>query len=245
MGTGHRSFGRIRNGEAGTSTTQVHPDWRRLRGRHLGERDVPSSTCESTRRTIATPGVRLGNSGSGTPEGDGSELNEGASSAEVVPLESHNVIDQSGQPQHVADRSAPYSDARPSGYLEYSWSGPLPHAADLAAYNDVQAGLADRIVRMAEREQDHRHSMDLQELRQPFELARRGQSYGLASLLVLAALAGYLAYLGHPGWAVVVGSIDFLAIVAVFVTGKNPSDDKTPKLPEASETSGSQDQPTE
>lgn len=39
-----------------------------------------------------------------------------------------------------------------------SYSGPIPPAAELKAYDEVVPGLAERIARMAEREQDHRHT---------------------------------------------------------------------------------------
>lgn len=44
-----------------------------------------------------------------------------------------------------------------------SFSGPLPPPALLEAYERTQAGLADRIVRMAESEQSHRQGLERRE----------------------------------------------------------------------------------
>ena len=78
---------------------------------------------------------------------------------------------------------------------------------------------------MAEREQNHRHGIEILEVQQPFILAKRGQALGITALFLIAALAAYLAYLGHAGWAAAVGSIDIAAIVTVFVTGKLTRDE--------------------
>jgi uncharacterized membrane protein len=96
-------------------------------------------------------------------------------------------------------------------------TSPLPSASELAEYKQIGADLPNRIFTMAEEEQRHRFKMQEQELKQPYVLARRGQLFGLLSLAFLVSLAVYLAYLHQPGWAVSLGSLDFVAIVAVFV----------------------------
>lgn len=46
----------------------------------------------------------------------------------------------------------------------YSFSGPLPPPAMLAAYDKVQSGLGERIVRMAETEGNHRRQQEEKQL---------------------------------------------------------------------------------
>ncbi|AUG76102.1 hypothetical protein CFP65_1198 [Kitasatospora sp. MMS16-BH015] len=101
-----------------------------------------------------------------------------------------------------------------------SRSGPLPDARELQSYEQVHPGAANRILSMAEREQRHRHDMEERIVTQPFRLARIGQGCGLAAVLLLGALAAYLAYLGEGGLAAVVAALDIAAIVTVFVTGQ-------------------------
>ncbi|MBI1739603.1 MAG: DUF2335 domain-containing protein [Acidobacteriales bacterium] len=40
------------------------------------------------------------------------------------------------------------------------FSGPLPHPEDLAKYEQVLPGSADRIIRMAERQAEHRQNLE-------------------------------------------------------------------------------------
>ena len=110
-------------------------------------------------------------------------------------------------------------------------SGPLPPARQLAEYNEVLPGLADRIVRMAELEQQHRHEVEYANMALPYVLARRGQTLGLAAMVFFLAFAGFLAYRGAPGWAALVAGIDIAAIIALFVAGReakpDPADEDT------------------
>ena len=41
------------------------------------------------------------------------------------------------------------------------WSGPLPHPDDLDRFNLVVEGSAERILRMAEEQQSHRHKIEI------------------------------------------------------------------------------------
>lgn len=76
--------------------------------------------------------------------------------------------------------------------------GPLPSPVLLGQYDQVKPGLAERIVRMAEREQHHRHAMDKAEIEAPHELARRGQWFGLVVTLLSSGLPSTLRGLGIP-----------------------------------------------
>ncbi|MET7661180.1 DUF2335 domain-containing protein [Streptomyces sp. NPDC005463] len=98
--------------------------------------------------------------------------------------------------------------------------GPLPDPQQLVEYENVLPGAADRIIAMAEREQRHRHDLQQAGLKQRFAITRNGQRSGLTALAIMAALAAYLGNIGHPGWAVVAGSLDIVAVVTIFVVGK-------------------------
>ncbi|MGW4813236.1 DUF2335 domain-containing protein [Kitasatospora cineracea] len=138
-------------------------------------------------------------------------------------------------------------------------AGPLPSPSVLAGYEKVQAGLAERIVAMAEKEQEHRHSLESTDLRQSYRLAHAGQYAGVFALVVMAALAAYLGFLGEAGWATAVATLDIAAVVGVFVTGQlssrsesssskdsQDSDSDRGELPSGSDTDtrpGEQDSP--
>jgi uncharacterized membrane protein len=66
---------------------------------------------------------------------------------------------------------------------------PYPAPADLAAYDTISPGLALRIVETAEREQAHRHAMEVRIVDKTFAERRLGQHYGLA-IGIVAIIAG-------------------------------------------------------
>ncbi|MFF0293055.1 DUF2335 domain-containing protein [Kitasatospora sp. NPDC004614] len=117
--------------------------------------------------------------------------------------------------------------------VERRHRGPIPSPTLLAEYEQVQAGLAERIVAMAEREQGHRHELERTDLKQDYKLARGSRTTGLIALVVMASLAGYLAHLGHPGWATAVGTLDIAAVVGIFVTGQLRSGSQEAETTEA------------
>ena len=58
--------------------------------------------------------------------------------------------------------------------------GPIPSPEVIAGYEKVLAGSADRIIRMAEKEQDHRHKLQLQNQSQLVRLTFIGQLFAFA-----------------------------------------------------------------
>jgi uncharacterized membrane protein len=80
------------------------------------------------------------------------------------------------------------------GYLvraEYLYLGPLPDAGQMEHYERIQKGSANRLISMAESEEDHRHTME-----------RRGQIIG-AGLPVFFVLVGAVVFLITGSWAAV------------------------------------------
>ncbi len=70
------------------------------------------------------------------------------------------------------------------------FEGPLPPPADLKQYDEVSAGFAERIVQMAEKEQDFRHR-DTDRIRGiQRKIIGRGQVFGF--ILSLAIILGGL-----------------------------------------------------
>ena len=80
--------------------------------------------------------------------------------------------------------------------------GPLPRPRDFAEYDSVLPGAAERILRMAEQEQSHRHSMEKEEARQygqyldsDIKVIFRGQWF--AFILISALIAGSVLLLSQ------------------------------------------------
>jgi uncharacterized membrane protein len=80
---------------------------------------------------------------------------------------------------------------------EVTWQGPIPPPEILSRMNDVVPGAAERILRQAEKEQDHRHLMQ-----------RRSQTFPLYDQIVARVSALLFAFgcLGVIWYAVSVGA---------------------------------------
>lgn len=83
------------------------------------------------------------------------------------------------------------------------WSGPLPPATELEQIDQIIPGGADRLLRMAEKEQTHR-----------IEDAKRGQYLGW-SLAAGAVMAAVVVSLCHGPWQVPVALVGIPVLGAV------------------------------
>lgn len=78
------------------------------------------------------------------------------------------------------------------------WAGPLPPPSVLSGFNDVVENGAERVFRMAEKEQEHRVSYERAELEATRRDFRRGQVIG--GVLAFSCVAASLLF-GLPGGA--------------------------------------------
>lgn len=91
--------------------------------------------------------------------------------------------------------------------------GPLPPADLLNRYDETTRQI---IVQMAVDEQRHTHQMQAKSLDGAIWKDRRGQVFGLLIALTGLLVAGFVATFS-PTAAAVIGSIDLLGMVALFV----------------------------
>lgn len=101
-----------------------------------------------------------------------------------------------------------------------SHSGPIPSAEELEHLERVQSGLADRVVSMAEKEQQHRHSTLESVVDKEFTFRKRGQWFMLAALILLLLAVALLALLGDTKSAAWLGGATIVAVVSVIVSGR-------------------------
>jgi len=101
------------------------------------------------------------------------------------------------------------------------YSGPLPKPEDLAKYEQVLPGSADRIIRMAEQQATHRQSLE----KVVVESNVAVQKWGLvcAFVIALSAIVGgillSLKGMSGVGLASIIGAL--AALVGVFIYGKS------------------------
>jgi len=95
--------------------------------------------------------------------------------------------------QIVADRIQ-QNEAQTIKAVYQQFSEPIPPPQILSAYEQVQAGFAERIVAMAEKEQSHRQGLETQALTASIPIQKRGQTFALLLSLLILSLSGFLIY---------------------------------------------------
>jgi uncharacterized membrane protein len=104
------------------------------------------------------------------------------------------------------------------------WNGPLPPPAALEQFERIIPGSAERILRMAEKEQDHRVAQETDGLAADIEDTRRGQWFG--GLVAFSAIVGAVlnSVLGGPWQAsVALVGVPILSAVHAFIRGRESS----------------------
>jgi uncharacterized membrane protein len=121
------------------------------------------------------------------------------------------------------------------------FSGPLPLPSLLQGYENACPGAADRIIKMAEQEAEHRRNTETyivnagaEDSRREFSEARLGQISAL--VIVLASIGGaiFLGINGHEVAASAVGLGAVGSVVTTFITGresKTKGEVEPPALP--------------
>lgn len=104
--------------------------------------------------------------------------------------------------------------------ISRSHSGPLPSPEDLAHYSQLIENGAERIMKMAEQEQQHRLARQTKNDNAVNRLNANGQIFGFVSVLLVIAFSISLLIAGHAGLAAAVITGTMVSIAGVFVLGK-------------------------
>lgn len=99
------------------------------------------------------------------------------------------------------------------------FSGPLPPAKELARYNDIIPNGADRIMSMAEKEQQGRHDFE----REALGIQKTGQTFGLIAIVVFFVFSFYLVSEGHANYGAWLMGGGAVTIAAAFISGRKNS----------------------
>jgi len=104
--------------------------------------------------------------------------------------------------------------------------GPLPAPDVLERYEQASPGLAERILLMAEREQQERLANNKAIIEAQHRAARaanhnivRGQVFALSSVLLVCCLCGYFAWLGNVEAASSAAKWIIVSLAGVFISG--------------------------
>jgi len=121
--------------------------------------------------------------------------------------------------------------------------GPIPQASELAAYNQIMPGLAEKIVGWADTQIAHRHALedaitksDNEHLRSSDRDAHLGLWFGFFIAIGGLTVAGILGWRGSPVASAILGTAMLGGLVSTFVYGsknKRPPEKQrdSPKSP--------------
>lgn len=104
---------------------------------------------------------------------------------------------------------------------EESFSGPIPPPAILKQYEEMQPGSADRILKMAEKQSEHRMELEKKAIGGQVDQSKRGQVFGFILALVCIAVAFCFAlFLDMKAFASGFLSVTLVVLVGLFLNGK-------------------------
>lgn len=113
---------------------------------------------------------------------------------------------------------------RQSVAVSASWAGPLPPPAALEHFNKIVPNGAERIFKMAEKEQEHRVALETSGQIASIAEARRGQLAGAFISILAVGLAGYLAYVEADPWvSVALVSLPVMSVAGAFIRASRSS----------------------
>lgn len=97
------------------------------------------------------------------------------------------------------------------------YSGPLPKPEDLAKYDQVVPGAAERIISMAEKEMQHRHNTENKLSKEVTRTTFISIVFAFLSVLILCGIVVYALYLGFASVAATIAVGSIAAVGGVFI----------------------------
>lgn len=104
--------------------------------------------------------------------------------------------------------------------ISQSYHGPLPPANELARYEEIVPGFANRIVKLAEEEAIHRRNLENTIVRRQLNQSSAGQWLGSILSVILIGVGGFLTYNGHDTVGGVIFGTTIVGLAIVFITGR-------------------------
>ena|SRR5260221_13330559 len=89
--------------------------------------------------------------------------------------------------------------------IKKSFSGPLPPPDVFRGYENVLPGSAERILKMAENQSEHRMGMESRVTAEEQRQGKRGQHYGLIVALFFLVASFVLVLTGHETSGTIIG----------------------------------------
>ncbi|WP_060988319.1 DUF2335 domain-containing protein [Photobacterium leiognathi] len=126
----------------------------------------------------------------------------------------------------VTSHDAPKEITKVVQAVAQEYSGPIPPPRMLNDYENVQSGLAERIVAMAEKEQSHRHALEDKAVTGEISKDKRGQNYALLSSLVIILGSIGLIYTGHEVSGSILAGGTLTGLAYIFISGRKSPEER-------------------
>lgn len=108
--------------------------------------------------------------------------------------------------------------------LQEEYSGPIPHPSAMREYEAILPGSADRILVMAEKQQEHRMEMEKKAISAQLSHNKRGQIFGFVIFFISIVVAiVFAARLDMKEFAGIFLSVTMISLISIFVLGKRDS----------------------
>lgn len=144
------------------------------------------------------------------------QANQDSPESSIIPTPSQDKVSSTISPtDDGAQRAHEIRVIREQSFF----AGPLPHPSILKQYEDIVPGAADRIIKQAEQQTNHRIQLENKVIDADLRRADCGLWAGLAVALVSIIGGGGLILAGHDTAGTAIATATVVSLAGVFVYG--------------------------
>ena len=125
---------------------------------------------------------------------------------------------QSNTPSHVANSTTTTVE---------EFSGPIPPPIILKQYDEIEPGMAKRVLGMAEKQVDHRIQLENKALNFANRQVTRSQWFAFIIAIVLVIAGTNVAIFSDPQWGVTLGGSGIVSILLSVLFRRKTEDNNT------------------
>ncbi len=137
------------------------------------------------------------------------EVSGGASEDTLADGTRDTASDRGGEPENTISISS----------RQQFFSGPIPPPDALERYKSVDPDIPNRLVKMAEKQQDHSHTLERQAQKSMTEAENKGRNYALIISLLMIVCSTYLISTGNGILGTIFAGTTLLGLAYLFIAG--------------------------
>ncbi|MEA1910858.1 MAG: DUF2335 domain-containing protein [Spirochaetota bacterium] len=113
--------------------------------------------------------------------------------------------------------------------MHHSYSGPLPHPSHFQQYERILPGSADRILKMVEKQSEHRQYLEKKIVDSDIRSSKTGMILGFIIAVIGLLIGGFLIYLDKNVLGLTVIISEMVLLAGAFITGTVSMNKKSDK----------------